>query len=133
MLRDMHSAGMGFLPIAVESTGALGRMADEQLVQPLLSKVKRDDDLRALVHGRLSELDLPWGARGLRGCRLSKPIGPGLTSRAVTLTAVTHTYTTVTWLLAPEASRVPSTSHTATDAAMHVGPGSPPPSPQPYF
>lgn len=66
MVIDMHAAGLAFLPVAHEHTGALGPAALKELFEPLLARVRKDEALRSSVRAKVDALELPWNARSLR-------------------------------------------------------------------
>ena len=66
---DMQAAGFGFVPVVHETTGAIGREAQELLLRPLFKRLQEEDGLRQQVEAAfaLRAAELPWNCRSVRG------------------------------------------------------------------
>ena len=79
MEHDMQLAGLGFMPIVHETTGALGPAARDEVLSPLLARLAEDDDARAAARAALKAVgalssagELPWNARTVRAFFLKR-------------------------------------------------------------
>ena len=75
MARDLVNAGMGFIPVAHELTGALGPSARDELFVPALAVLKKNKlgaAARAALAGEGGEEPAPWNARSVRANALQQ-------------------------------------------------------------
>ena len=65
--------GFGFMPVVHESTGAIGRIAHDGLIAPLLKRLQDDEEARQVAAAAL-ELrgPLPWNVRSVRALFLKR-------------------------------------------------------------
>ena len=63
---DMVAAGLDFLPVAHETTGAMGPAARDRVFLPLIARLKADEGLRQNALARLDIESAPWNARSVR-------------------------------------------------------------------
>ena len=69
------NAGMGFIPVAHELTGALGPSARDELFVPALAVLKKNKlgaAARAALAGEGGEEPAPWNARSVRANALQQ-------------------------------------------------------------
>ena len=65
-LKDMVAAGLGFIPVAHETTGAMGPAARDRLFAPLLEQAKAEEGIRQIALANLDLESAPWNARSIR-------------------------------------------------------------------
>ena len=65
---DMQAAGFCFVPVVLETTGAIGSEAKELIMRPLFARLSEEAGLREQVEAAFAHLAqrLPWNCRSIR-------------------------------------------------------------------